>query len=72
MFGKLPRIHDFVRVRVAGAGGTTGGAVESFESWLTQAVAWHEASRQAGCICDGSSSTSFAARTHVSATFCNE
>ena len=41
MFGKLPKIHDFVHVRVSGQ--AWGG----FESWLTQAVAWHEASRPA-------------------------
>jgi type VI secretion system ImpM family protein len=40
-FGKLPEIHDFVHVRIGGAGW------DSFEGWLTQAVAWHEAKREA-------------------------
>lgn len=44
MFGKLPKIRDFVHVRVAGQ------AWGSFESWLTQAVAWHESSRQASWL----------------------
>jgi type VI secretion system ImpM family protein len=41
IFGKLPKIPDFVHVRVSGQ--AWGG----FETWLTQAVAWHEASRPA-------------------------